>query len=213
MPSSDLAISAGRGKNIPRRGLGHDTLLGLAQSQRRTLAYVAGFTLTSGTAGAYAEQTFLLNSTFNVNGGTPAIGFAKYMAFYSKAFVLGARVKIVGALQPLNAAVMVVGCSVSTNATSFLGFAAAIENGMCDYQVANTNPDRVVLNNAVDVAKFLNKPRVLDDPQLYCTALANPAQLIVLHVFLQDLLTVTTSFDYVVEIEFDVVFTDPIPFT
>ncbi len=66
----------------------------------------------------------------------------------------------------------------------------------------------------MDVAKFLNKPKVLDDPQLFSTNAASPSQIIVAHVGVQpvELSVGAIKLDYVLEAEFDCVFTDPIPF-
>jgi hypothetical protein len=212
--SSDRSVAAGRGGAIPRRGIGHDTLLGLAQSQRRTLVYVNTYGTSTGAGGVYNELPFTLNGLFNPQGGFAAVGFAKYMAFYSKAFVLGARMKITGVVVPVAGftSTVVVGVTISTNGTAFTGMATAISNGMCDYHVTNTNPDRYVLNGAVDVSKFLNKPKVLDDPQLFSTVAANPTQVIVAHIWIQNFNAAIATTNIVVEIEFDAVFTDPIPF-
>jgi len=213
--SSDLSVAAGRGRNIPRANLGRDTLLGLAQSQRRTLCLVSAASFATGAGTTYQEAQFILNGVFNVVSGQQPVGFAKYMAFYSKAFVLGAHAHVRGAGRAITTqAVYSIGCNVSTNSTPFASTQAAIENGMVDYRVCLTNPDRFDLSNAVDVAKFLNKPRILDDPQLFSTSAANPTQLVVLHVFGQNIGTPSSvDVEYLVEMEFDVVFTDPIPFT
>jgi hypothetical protein len=214
-PSSDLAISAGRGANIPRAGLGRDTLLGLAQSQRRTLAYTINTAVPAGAAGAYAEATTItLNNLFSPNGAGSAVGFAKYMAFYSKAWVIGARALLRGVVASSSTATAVA-LVITTNNTSLGSMVAAIDNGMCDWMVSLTNPDRVTLNQSVDIARFLNKPKVLDDPQLFCTSAAGPSQLVVAHVGIQDVgaFATATTLDYVIELTFDVVFTDPIPFT
>jgi len=190
--------------------LGRDTLLGLAQSQRRTLAFAIQNSVVSA-AGAYTEATTItLNNVFSPNGAGSAVGYAKYMAFYSKAWVLGARVQVRAAGSPA-AAPGRVALTVTTNNTSLGSIVASIENGMCHWEVGSVNPDRYHLEEAVDVAKFLNKPRILDDPQLFCTSAAGPTQLIVAHLGIDGGGAFTLPF--VAELEFDVVFTDPIPFT
>jgi len=212
--SSDLALVAGRGRAIPRMSMGQDTLLGLAQSQRRTLAYAASSAV-SGAAGAYAESTYTLNNPFSPTGGTPAVGFAKYMAFYSKCYVIGAAIRAHGVvIDNATTAGLACGLTISTSTTSLASSNAAITNGMANWTVVFNVPDRVTFDEAVDVSKFLNKPRVLDDPQLYCTASAGPAQVIVAHLWTQALSGATViAFQAAWEILFDCVFTDPIPFT
>jgi len=212
--SSDLATSAGRGRGVPRMSMGQDTLLGLAQSQRRTLPFVVD-TQISGAAGAYATSLFVLNGPFIPNGGASAVGFAKYMAFYSKCYVIGAAIRVHGVVID-NAATSGLACglTVTTNNTSLASLNGAIANGMCDWTVVFNIPDRVTFNESVDVSKFLNKPRVLDDPQLFCTSAANPTQVVIGHLWTQATSGATAiAFTAVVEILFDCVFTDPIPFT
>jgi hypothetical protein len=166
------------------------------------------------TTGAYTEAvTSSLNNVFSPDGGGSAVGYAKAMALYSKAFVLGARIKVTGN-GTQTAGTYVVGVTITTNNTSLATIPAAIANGMCQYTSVLANPDHFVLNEAVDVARFLNKPRILDDSQLFCTSGAGPTQLIVAHVWSSSLFVATTyTLSYVAEYEFDVVFTDPIPFT
>jgi hypothetical protein len=192
--------------------MGRDTLLGLAQSQRRTLSYVVDVSVTS-TAGAYNEATTVtLNNPFSPNGGGSVVGYAKYMAFYSKAFVLGTRAKYSACAFSASAAIFT-GITITTNNTSLGSAQAAIENGMCDYHVSGTNPDRLVFNQTVDVARFLNKPRILDDPQLFSTSAAGPTQLIVLHMWAAAPGATTFTISGLLELEMEMVFTDPIPFT
>jgi hypothetical protein len=208
--SSDLASSAARGKYVPRMSLGADTLLGLAQSQRRTLCYAeVNQSLTS--SAAYAFQPWVLNGAFAVHGGgsVPA-GFNRYMAFYSKAYVLGARIvtKLVSSTPTVQGTVGIV---VTTNAVSLAGSNFAIDNGMVQWDMVGANPDHRVFTESVDVAKFFNKKNVIDDPTLYSTVAANPSQIIVAHIFVES--TGTFIVKLSTECYLDIVFTDPIPFT
>jgi len=212
--SSELAISAGRGSHVPRLNLGRDTLLGIAQSQRRTLSFSAQQTLTS-TAAAFTVQDYVLNNLFTPFTGSSAsaAGFLKYMAFYSKAWVLGARIRVRGVVSATSLAPAIVGIVIVTNGTSVLSSENAIQNGMCDWMVSGVNPDRVTLSQAVDVGRFMNKPNILDDPQFYNVVNAGPSQLVVAQIFNQAVTSTQTAFTYVTEVEYDVVFTDPIIFT
>jgi hypothetical protein len=195
--------------------LGADTLLGIARTQRRTLGFVSGGAVNSGAVGAYAELTYTLNGAFNVSGGASAIGFSKYMAFYSKCFVMGATIAVRGSTVSPSTHGAVVGVSISTNSTAFTNSAAAIGNGMSSWTVMWSNPDRYALNESVDVGRFLNKPKMLDDPQLFSTSAANPTQVIVAHLFIAGVVATAGAIntDAMVEILLDCVFTDPVPFT
>ncbi len=212
--SSDMPVSAGRGRAVPRANLGSDTLLGLAQSQRRTLPFVAAVSLVQ-TGGAYTESPILLNSAYHTYSSTDATGYQKYMAFYSKCFVVGATIVAKGVvIDNASTSGVVVGLTVSTNSTSFASYAAAIENGMCTWDVVFNIPDRIHLTQSVDVKRFLNKPNVLDDPQLFSTATGFPTQAIDAHLFSQCIDgTTSVAVKFVVEVLFDCIFTDPIPFT
>ncbi len=213
-PYSERAVLAGRGRNIPRANLGTETLLAVPQSQRVTLAGTYYGTLSTGATGGYAEATFPLNNPYN--GGSSFTGFAKYMQFYSKCFALGSRIMVRGVVaNNATTAGLIVGVSVSTNGTSLGSAGAAIDAGLVAWEVAFNIPDRVHLQEGVDTARFLNKPRVLDDPQLFCTATAGPGQLLIAHLWVQatSATAAAINFPYVVEILTDAVFTDPIPFT
>jgi hypothetical protein len=196
-------------------------VLGVAQSLRRTLGWAVGGA--ASVAAGYAEQAVvLLNSPYDPDaalGGASAGGFAKYMALYSKCFTISARIRIrlsaagVGNVGVATSAVTV-GMTITTNTTSLGSAVAAVQAGLVNYELMNINPDRVELNNAVDIAKFVDKPDILDDPQFFCTAAANPAQLICLHFWTNNQSVVATStVQYLIEVEYDVIFTDPIPFT
>lgn len=206
---------------IPPKRYLQEHVAGIQQSIRRTLTW-SYFGTTTLAAQTYTELgVVVLNSPFDPDaalGGLSATGFAKYMAFYSKCFTLGSRLKVKVALaagsdegaSPQSAAV---GLTITTNSTSLGSVAAAVEAGLCDYRVINQNPDSAVLTVAVDIAKFLDKPNVLDDNQLFCTSGANPGQVVDAHFWASTVgpLT-TTTVSYILECEMDVVFTDPIPF-
>jgi hypothetical protein len=206
---------------IPRNFLS-TTVSGVSPSIRRTLTWVYnGFSTI--TAGLYAEPLVcVLNSPFdpdNAVGGTSAQGFAKYMALYSKCFVLSARVRIRYVLAGVTASggpptsSSHVGATITTNNTALSSVVNAVEQGLCQYDVHNCNPDRGEIVLAVNVSKFVNKPDILDDPQFFCTASANPSQLICLHFWNIATLATNVSMTWIIEVEFDSVFTDPIPFT
>jgi hypothetical protein len=211
----------GRSVNIPPPSYLKLNVGGIEQSIRRTLVWaVAASTLYSST---YQElQVVLMNSPYDPDsalGGLSAAGFAKYMAFYTKCFTLGARIKIkfangAGTAGGTSTASFVVGCTISTTITPFASQVAAIQGGLCDWKLLNLHPDSGELDVGVDIAKFVDKPNLLDDPQWFCTATANPAQLIVAHLWVQgNVPTMSNTIAYTMEMEMDCVFTDPTPFT
>jgi len=107
-----------------------------------------------------------------------------------------------------------VGVTVTTNSSSLGSREAAIENGFCRFTLLGVSPDTAHLTESVDTSRFLHKPRVLDDPQLYCTTGALPAQVIVAHVWAQGLVgSLSTGVYYTAVVDLEVIFTDPVVFT
>ncbi len=141
------------------------------------------------------------------------------MAFYSKCFVLGSRIKVKYAVSGNGAAgiptsTQVVGLTITTDTTGLSDITTSVSGGLCDYHVHNVNPDAHKLEMSVDIAKFVDKPIILDDPQFFCTSSANPSQVVVAQLWaIAPNAVATNSICTVVEVEFDCIFTDPIPFT
>lgn len=201
------------GPGVPSATLGVGTLLGIPTTQKRELAFAGSFVLTT-TAGAYSETVIPLNDAFGAFGGSSATGYAKYMAFYGKCFVLGARCRIRGVVVPTGGAgVVACGVAISSVASSFASVAAAVEAGLCQWEVVGVNPDRVRFDTTIDVRKFLNLPSILSSSQLYSTSGASPAVVVDAHVFVDGIGTFTGTLSVVFETIFECVFTDPIPFS
>lgn len=140
------------------------------------------------------------------------------MQFYSKCFVHGARIKWSGA--PASLAVgtndtqpIIWGVTINTNSTTLTSAVGAVSEGLCSYKLNNQAPDSVMLTEGVDIGKFLNVPNILNNPQLFSTSSAFPGQIIVAHIWLHNYAGNTNFLANFVEIEMDVTFTDPIPFT
>jgi hypothetical protein len=218
--SASTAVT--RSYNVPPRNYLKENFGGITPSIRRTLVWheQTGGALPSNSYKEFA--VIVLNSPYdpdNAVGGTSAQGFAKYMAFYSKCFVLGARIKVKGVrAQALNAGPavgsVVCGLTVTTNNTSLGAVDAAIQDGLCDYQFCGANPDRTHAEIGVDIAKFVDKPDLLDDSQFFCTSSSNPSQLVCAHIWALNISASTTEvWNQSIEVEFDCVFTDPIPFS
>jgi len=202
------------GTSVLPRSMGALSLTGTSQMLRRKLAITRSFAFT-GTAGGFTSAYCILNTGYGVDGASLQYpGYAKYMAFYSKAWVLDSRWRARFTRDAASSAAVVVGTVVTTNTTAFLGYDKPIENGLSRWTMLGKNPDSATLNGACNHARFLGKPNYLDDPQLYSTVSANVGQAVVLQLFLQAADAATTvAGEVVVELEVDVVFTDPIPFT
>lgn len=206
---------------IPPRNYLALHVAGIEPAHRETLSW--SYQTTAGLAVAFTDQQqVLLNSPYDPDvalGGTSANGFAKWMAFYSKCTVLGARAKVKFALtgstiEGIPTEASAIGVTITTNSTALTSIPAAVSAGLCDYRIMNVNPDSGVLNLGVDISKFVDKPDILDDSQYFCTATANPNQVVVLHLWTKALSALTTTgVAFVIEVEYDCVFTDPIPFT
>ncbi len=215
----DASVNVSRG-NVPARNYLSTHVGGVAQSVRRTLVwtYVATPNIAANT---FQEYVIVLNSPYdpdNAVGGSSATGYAKYMAFYTKCFTLGARMKVKGVHANGTtfgspAAMLQHGVTISTFTTSLGSATAAVNNGLCVYGVTANNPDHWQHEITVDVGKFLDKPDVLDDPELFCTGSSNPTQVVTAHVWWYSVASANTTATMIMEVEFDVVFTDPQPFT
>lgn len=205
--------------NVNRSSLG---ILGVKPSLRETLGWT-GAAVVATSANTFAElATIILNSPFdpdNALGGISARGYAKLMALYSKCFTIGATIKvqILGGDNPgllADNVVQMAGVTITTNTTALTSLVQAQELGYTEHQFLGLSPDHHEFNLRLDVADFLNKPDVLDDAQLFCTSSANPAQLIVAHIWISNLAAATSGgVAWNANVNYEVVFTDPIPFT
>jgi hypothetical protein len=195
-------------------------VMGIPQSRRITLAWANSGSI-SQTEGIYAESASVLNNPYDPDptlGGESAQGFAKNMAFYSKCFVIGAKWRCdfanlltTSGLAPATAPNFV-GCTVTTNSSSLSGYTNAVTNGLAQFRLLAQNPDTCMMQGSVDIGRYLNKPDVLDDEDLLCTSTSGPNQVVCLHTWAANT-SANGTLLYGVLIEFDCIFTDPIPFT
>lgn len=188
----------------------------IRQSHRETLTWATVPAYKTLTGASFTEFfTLALNNPYDPDtavGGTSAHGFSKYMQFYSKCFVLAAKIKVQAAKTAAANPGGLLGMTLTTYNTAFTAAVTAIENGYTDYQIVNSYPDRVSLDLGVDVGKFMDKPDVLDDPELFCTSSSGPTQGIFAHIWGSNFSATSEFVSFVVEVEMDCVFTDPIPF-
>lgn len=205
--------------SIPRNFLSTN-FAGVSPSLRRTLAWYGaiGSTLSS----TYSENTVvILNSPYDPDaalGGVSAAGFAKYMAMYSKCFVTSARIIVKYALAGTSfegspSGIVHVGVTITTYSTSIGSLFGAVTAGLVEHRVHNINPDSGTFSLAVDIAKFIDKPFILDDPQLFCTSGANPGQIVCAHIWTNNVSLANPTILGGIDVEYDCTFTDPIPFS
>ena len=203
--------------NIPKRGMLSLGPAAVRQSHRETLnwAYVPSYRTLAGSS--YSEFfQITINNPYDPDvavGGTSAHGFTKYMAFYSKCFVLGARIKVSGVVGQIAGPGCVLGMNITTSTSASTAAVTNIQDGYCKYQVVYANPDRFSFDLGCDIGRFLDKPDVLDDPSLFCTSGGGPLELVVAHIWGSNYSTSAQQISCVIELEMDCVFTDPIPFT
>lgn len=217
--STTVDVSSGPG--VPRNNFLKTTFAGIETSARRTLSYFTYLSFTQSPS-AFAEPfVAVLNGPYDPNtalGGLSATGYAKMMQFYSKSYVLGARIKVryanlstAGGSQ--TCLPIVFGVTITTSTAALSTAEAAVTAGLADYRLVCTTPDACLIDLGVNTSKFMDVPDVLDRPDLYGTNAAVPSQVIIAHVWYQSLLANASSGAITVEIEFDTVFTDPVPFT
>jgi hypothetical protein len=162
-----------------------------------------------------------MNGAFDPDGalsaGQPAT-FVKYMTWYSKCVVTASRVTIKLNNQPLvqgaNAAQPVLwGITLLTNNTSLATAIEAVTGGPRVYSMLFANPDVGTQSLSVDIAKYLGVNDLENNPDYACTAAANPAQLVVAQLWLQNNSAGTAYNSYTVEMQQDVTFYDPVIIT
>lgn len=209
----------------PAKTFGATHIFGAPQTQRVTLAWTGSGNV-GNAAGGFAYQALQVNNPYapdNTFFSASAQAYAKWIAFYSKCFVIRIRFKTSFlAVTASNATIpatvpQVVGCTFTTNSTSLGSFQQAINNGLSQWKLLGAYPDATTFTGTLDVAKFLNKPNILDDEDLLCTSSAGPSQVICLHIWganpstFQNITTI--NWCNVIELEMDCIFTDPNPFT
>lgn len=209
------------GPNVPPPNMQVHRLLGTVQRLRRTLSWTS-YGNTQCPEGSTVQTNFRMNSAYQPLSAVSnnPYGFAKYMAFYAKCYVLGARIKATFVADTDNSSAItdqpyrfkgLVGISVSTTNPTIVP-SDAISQSLTDYRCVGTTSQTGSVSIGLDVAKFLDKPRILDDPDLYCTSGAPPLDIIYGALWISaDKNDVQLT--NVVQIEFDVMFVDPLPFT
>ncbi len=216
--SSDAVVPT-QGPHVPPPNLQLRRLPGTVQHLRRTLSYV-GYGTTSVPEGVTVQQNYRMNSAYQPDSFASPYGFAKYMAFYSKCYVLGARARVSFSVDTDNSSAItdqpyrfkgVVGFTISTTNPTIVT-EQAIGQSLTDFRMVATTSQTGVLSVGLEVSKFLDKPRVLDDPDLFSTSGAPPID-IIYGTWWASAERNDMQVTRVTQLDFDVVFVDPVPFS
>jgi len=209
---------------VPRVGLSSDHLLGTPQTIRREMGLAITAGLPNVAAGARSEYAVFANAAYQPFSTQTPAGYGKLMAFYSRAFVVGARIKLhcqnliypgtaTAPTQIQNSALRTV--AITTSSTALSTGTIAIDQGLSKWKLMGVSPDTWQTTIGVDVSRYLNKPRVLDDNSLSSLVTTNPTNGIFFHVGVDNLNSSAQTVSVVDTFELvqDVIFCDPITFT
>lgn len=206
-----------------RAGYQSTHLPGVNQRQKAQIQFFAK----SASPASVAASTFAVPLKIQMNGAfDPDAGFsaaqpatfAKYMTWYSKCVVTAAKVKVnlatLPAVQGANAANPITwGITLLTNNTSPASIQEAVTGGTRTYALQFAGQDVKSLTQKVDIAKFLGVNDLENNPDYACTSTANPAQLVVSQIWIDNNNGASAFYYLTVEVDFDVVFYDPIIIT
>jgi len=183
--------------------------------------YEPGINLT-GTAGVIAQYAFSANGCYdpNVTGtGHQPMGFDTGMLYYEQCTVLASKITVRGVGNGIQPVVLSI-CLAPDTTTSALP--DIVENGLCVNKVLDGRAGggygtgdrigRIALD--CDVAKYFGRPNrreIVNDPNLYCTAAANPVEQVyyLINTWGQGTFTDNTACSVDVILEFDVEFWEP----
>lgn len=171
--------------------------------------------------GTFVElDTVTLNGLFQAHsiGASQAVGFAKLIAIYQKAYVKAAKITVTfnvasnsGGSTPAIPALC--GVSINTLPGALTTTAQAIGEGLCRYEIVSDAQDQKKMSVSCDIKKFLSVKDLLAGSQFYNTSAANPSQVVDAHVWSYNYGGAGTFVAAVIDVEYDVIFADPLPFT
>jgi len=176
----------------------------------------------SGTAGAITQYVFSANGCYDPNitsTGHQPMGFDTGMLYYEQCTVLASKITVRGVGNGIQPVVLSV-CLAPDTTSSVLP--DVVENGLCVNTILDARAnggygtgDRVGhLYLDCDVAKYFGRPNrrgMVNDPNLYCTAAANPVEQVyyLINTWGQGSFTDNTACSIDVIIEFEVEFWEP----
>lgn len=186
--------------------------IGVTQTLRRTLG-LASYNYATIVSGGTSGQTWIANSAYHPYSTVDMNGYSTYMAMYTKCWVLGGRCTVKVVCSPGSFSTYDLqsffGFGVNTNSASLPTIDELLENGRSTFGALGRNPDTITMSSEWDVADFLGKPFVLDDPELYSTVSSTPLSQIGCHLVISNKSSQTLNYHYFFFLELEVVFTDP----
>jgi hypothetical protein len=214
----NISIAAKRTAPM-RRGYFRTHMSGWPQKQSNTLRLTETSIAGTALAGSGFSEfgNVIMNGAFSPFGGAPLAGFNRLMQVYTKCYVLNAKVSMkitqvlnVGFVTP---SAILAGITLTTNTTAFTNPPSATDPGMCDYKQVATSPDTVTVFESVNVSKFMTVDDIMMGSQFLCTNAANPAQIVVAHLWVQNMTANVTNFCFHVVVDMECMFADPVPVT
>jgi len=210
---------ASRAKSL-KKGYFKSHAAGFPQRFTETVRSVKSVAEASLASNTYFEEPIILNGTFAPGTGVslpqPA-GFVKLMAVYTKCYVRSAKITVIttnstnGVAGTTTKAPLLCGITISTNGNTLTFYNVAIDCGLETHKVAAANPDTVTNVITVDIGKFLSVDDIMDGPDFYNTAAANPNQIVVGHVWFYNAGATAVTYIHNVQVDFDCIFADPLP--
>ncbi len=191
-------------------------------SKRVTLRYVEDVLSVTGTTGAVGGYVFSANGLFdpNITGtGHQPMGFDQMMLLYEQATVIASKISFT-VYNASSAGVHGLVCAyLSPDTTVLTSFARTLENGTAKYKLlAPINTPGSFVENlslACDIRTYFGRsrsiPELISDVTLCNTSAANPTEQVYYILIANDALTGTNTvvLDFIVNIEYDVVFWEP----
>jgi len=176
----------------------------------------------TGAVGAVGGYVFSANGCFdpNITGtGHQPMGFDQMMLMYEQATVVKSRVSF--SVNNASAANIAAGVGVylSPDTTVLTSMSRSLEAGLINYRMLSPiNVFGAFVNDlalSCDIRKYFGRSRpsrdILNDTELATTAASNPIEQVYYILVVTDLLTGanTTVLDFVVNIEYDIIFWEP----
>lgn len=216
------ALSSAFAKNsrfTRQAGKSSSILPGMPDKKYVTLRFCDTYSLTGGIGAVYHK--FRLNSLYDpdlTGVGHQPLGHDEYAEWYERYTVRRARIKVTyigDAVAAIVPGVMMIGVN-DDETTQTSSTATAMERGdFSEFMHVGTIPGQAIeksIVQEVDIAKLQGVKNITDEDDLGAAFGANPAQSVVGHVGLFPVAGNTPgTINFAVEIEMDVVLTEPKP--
>ncbi len=190
-----------------------------APSKRVRLYYYDYQHELTSTAGAVSRYRYRANDCFDpdyTGTGHQPMGFDEMTKYYDQFTVIKSKITVRFASQSATVP-MVVGVKLNDDTPNETNTTDIIENGLARTAIVvgtGGGPNQVKqIKLACDVAKFFGRPSgrgIVNDPNLYGTSAASPAELAFFQLFTYSAVNTTTATcGYDAIVEYDVVFWEP----